>query len=51
MHQYFGYDTPIAEDGWRLVRPKPGQALREPAPLFAKLDPSVAEEEAARLAS
>ena len=41
----------IVEEGWRLVRPKPGQALREPAALFTKLDPAVAEEEEERLAS
>ena len=51
LHGYLGYDTTIAEEGWRLIRPKPGQALREPAPLFAKLDPAVAEEEEERLAS
>jgi methionyl-tRNA synthetase len=49
LHGYLGYDTPMAADGWSLVRPAPGQALREPAPLFTKLEPSVAQEEEERL--
>jgi methionyl-tRNA synthetase len=51
LHGYLGYDTPLAQDGWALVRPTPGQALREPAPLFIKLDPTLVEEEEERLAS
>ncbi|MEX1255744.1 MAG: methionine--tRNA ligase [Dehalococcoidia bacterium] len=51
LHGYLGYDTPLAQDGWTLVRPTPGQALREPAPLFTKLDPTLVEEEEERLAS
>ncbi len=34
---------------WQPSRLTPGQPLRKPAPLFQKLDPSVAEEERARL--
>jgi methionyl-tRNA synthetase len=49
LHTYLGYDTPLHNDGWRLVRPVPGQQLREPAPLFTKLEPAVAEEEQERL--
>lgn len=51
LHSYLGFETPLASDGWRLVRPAPGQPLREPQPLFAKLDARVAEEEEERLAS
>ena len=51
LHGYLGYDTPITQDGWQFVRPAAGQALREPSPLFAKLDSSVIEEEEERLAS
>jgi methionyl-tRNA synthetase len=51
LHSYLGFDGPFGEDGWRLVRPPAGQAMREPVPLFTKLEPSVAEEEEARLTS
>jgi methionyl-tRNA synthetase len=51
LHAYLGYDTPLAEAGWQLQRLSPGQPLREPAPLFAKLEPSIAEQEEERLAS
>jgi methionyl-tRNA synthetase len=51
LHSYLGYDTPLAQAGWQLDRLPPGQTLREPVALFAKLEPSVAEEEQERLAS
>ncbi len=51
LHGYLGFDTPITEDGWTMAQVPPGRQLREPAPLFTKLDPTVAEEEDARLAS
>jgi methionyl-tRNA synthetase len=35
--------------GWRFVMPQAGQPLAEPKPLFKKLDPSIVEEEEARL--
>ncbi|MCH8026276.1 MAG: methionine--tRNA ligase [Chloroflexi bacterium] len=51
LHGYLGYDTPLMEDGWALVRPAPGQPLREPEPLFTKLDPDIAEVEEERMRS
>jgi methionyl-tRNA synthetase len=51
LHAYLGYDTPLAEAGWQLHRLAPGQPLREPEPLFAKLEPSIVEQEEERLAS
>lgn len=51
LHGYLGFDTPITETGWTMAQVPPGQQLREPAPLFTKLDPTVAEEEDDRLAS
>jgi methionyl-tRNA synthetase len=36
---------------WEIAEVPAGQALREPAPLFTKLDPAVAEEERERLAA
>jgi methionyl-tRNA synthetase len=38
-----------AAQAWAKSEPPPGQALREPAPLFKKLDESVIEEEDAQL--
>jgi methionyl-tRNA synthetase len=51
LHSYLGYDTSLLDDGWELKRPAPGQALREPQPLFTKLEPTVVDEEEERLAS
>jgi methionyl-tRNA synthetase len=49
LHGYLGFDTPFEQDGWSLTRLVPGQALREPKPLFTKLEPEVAEQEEERL--
>ena len=51
LHSYLGYDTSLLDDGWELKRPAAGQPLREPQPLFAKLEPSIIGEEEERLAS
>lgn len=51
LHGYLGFEGTVAESGWQLTVPAPGQALREPAPLFTKLDDKVVEEETARLGS
>ena len=50
LHGYLGYSDSVMEHGWSLTRPEAGQALREPVPLFTKLEPTVAEEEEERLA-
>jgi len=44
------YDHGGAVGTWTVSELPAGQALREPAPLFKKLDDSVVEEEYARLA-
>jgi len=49
-HQALTYDHSGAVGTWAKSELPPGQALREPAPLFKKLDESVIEEEYARLA-
>jgi methionyl-tRNA synthetase len=46
LHALLGYETGVTEAGWTYVRPQPGQPLREPAPLFKKLEPTIVEEEA-----
>jgi methionyl-tRNA synthetase len=48
-HQALTYDHSGAVGTWAKSELPPGQALREPAPLFKKLDESVIEEEYARL--
>ena len=49
-HRALVYDHTGAVGSWTPSRLSPGQALRQPAPLFKKLDESVVEEEYARLA-
>jgi methionyl-tRNA synthetase len=49
-HQALTYDHSGAIGTWTKSALPPGQALREPAPLFRKLDESVIEQEYARLA-
>jgi methionyl-tRNA synthetase len=49
-HQALTYDQTGAIGTWTKSDLPAGQALREPAPLFKKLDESVIEEEHARLA-
>jgi methionyl-tRNA synthetase len=48
-HRALTYDHPGAIGAWVKSELPPGQALRQPAPLFKKLDESVIEEEYARL--
>ena len=49
LHGFLGEDGPVASRGWRFERPEAGRPLRAPAPLFKKLDPSIVEDEEARL--
>jgi methionyl-tRNA synthetase len=48
-HEALTYDHSGAVGTWAVSELPAGQALREPAPLFKKLDESVIEEEYARL--
>jgi len=48
-HRALTYDHTSAVGTWTKSELPPGQALREPAPLFKKLDESVVEEEYLRL--
>jgi methionyl-tRNA synthetase len=48
-HRALTYDHTGAIGTWAKSELPPGQALRQPAPLFKKLDQSVIEEEYARL--
>ncbi len=49
VHEYLGYDGKIEDYGWKLQELAPGQKLREPKPLFKKLDESIIEEETKRI--
>ncbi len=49
LHELLGREGTPEQEGWELVPPLSGQDLREPSPLFRKLDDSVVEEEMARL--
>jgi methionyl-tRNA synthetase len=39
LHALLGHEEPLADQGWFASLPVPGRALREPQPLFRKLDP------------
>ena len=49
LHSYLGFAGGVADRGWRFVVPQPGQRLAKPEALFKKLEPSLVEEEEARL--
>jgi methionyl-tRNA synthetase len=49
LHGYLGNEGPIAAVGWRFAPPRAGQPLAEAQPLFKKLEPSIVDEEDARL--
>jgi methionyl-tRNA synthetase len=48
-HQVLRYNSSAASGRWEPSQLSPGQALRQPAPLFRKLDPSIVESERSRL--
>jgi methionyl-tRNA synthetase len=49
VHEYLGFEGRLEDFGWRTNLPPPGQRLREPKPLFTKLEESIIEEETRRL--
>jgi len=51
LHSFLGFDGSVRDAGWRTQRLPPGQRLREPQPLFAKLDEDLVAEESNRLGS
>lgn len=50
-HLAMRYDNAGAMGRWAVSDLQPGQSLREPKPLFLKLEPTVAEEEVERMTS
>jgi methionyl-tRNA synthetase len=51
LHSFLGFDGSVKEGGWKIQFLPPGQKLREPRPLFIKLDEDIVCEESGRLSS
>ncbi len=51
LHSFLGFDGSVRDAGWKTQFLPPGQRLREPQPLFAKLDEDMVLEESNRLGS
>lgn len=51
LHELLGHEGDVLESGWQRHTPVAGTALPDPTPMFKKLDDSIVEEEAARLAA
>ncbi len=49
LHEYLGFEGKVEHYGWKPQPPLPGQRLREPKPLFSKLDDALIDEETSRL--
>ncbi|MDE2940270.1 MAG: methionine--tRNA ligase [Chloroflexota bacterium] len=53
IHEYLGFDGPVEQEAWDFEvlagAIKGGSPLRQPSPLYTKLDPEVIEQETARL--
>jgi methionyl-tRNA synthetase len=51
LHSFLGFDGSVKEGGWKIQILPAGQKLREPQPLFVKLDEDIVVEESSRLGS
>jgi methionyl-tRNA synthetase len=51
LHSFLGFDGSVKEQGWKIQFLPPGQKLRQPQPLFVKLDEDIVAEETSRLGS
>jgi methionyl-tRNA synthetase len=51
LHSFLGFDGSVQEIGWRVQVLPPGQKLRQPQPLFVKLDEDIVAQETDRLDS
>jgi methionyl-tRNA synthetase len=51
IHSFLGFDGSVKEAGWKVQFLPPGQKLRQPQPLFVKLDEDIVAEETSRLGS
>ena len=54
VHHFLGFDGPVSNEPWDfdhcIQQVRAGAALRQPQPLYTKLDPEVVEQETQRLA-
>jgi len=51
LHSSLGFDGCVEELGWKIQFLPPGQKLRQPQPLFVKLDEDIVAKESSRLGS
>ena len=51
IHSFLGFEGSVKEAGWKIQFLPPGQKLRQPQPLFVKLDEDIVAEETSRLGS
>lgn len=51
LHSFLGFDGSVEGAGWKIQSLPPGQELRQPQPLFAKLDDSIISQEISQLGS
>jgi len=51
LHSLLGFNGSVNEAGWKVQFLPPGQKLRQPQPLFVKLDDDVVAKESSRLGS
>ncbi len=49
VHEYLGFDGKVEDAGWKPQPVPAGQKLKEPKPLFTKLDEKIIEEETKRI--
>ncbi|MFU8796295.1 MAG: methionine--tRNA ligase [Dehalococcoidia bacterium] len=49
LHSYLGFGGSVTEQGWKAQFLPPGQKLRQPEPLFVKLDEDIVSQETGRL--
>jgi len=51
LHSLLGFDGSVKEAGWKRQSLSPGQRLRQPQPLFVKLDDSIVTQETSQVGS
>jgi methionyl-tRNA synthetase len=51
LHYFLGFDGTAQEAGWKIQFLPSGQQLRQPQPLFVKLDEDVVVKESIKLGS
>ena len=49
LHSFLGFDGSVKEGGWKMQALPPGQVLRQPEPLFVKLDEDIVAKESSLL--